>query len=231
MEKRISIAIDGWSACGKSTLAKDIAKSLNYIYIDSGAMYRSVALYAYRQGFASEEFVDAEKIIESLADIHVDFAFQEDGKSNIQLNGENVEGEIRSLLISNIVSPIAKIKEVRIHLVSLQRELAKKGGVVMEGRDIGSVVLPDAELKIFLTASPEVRAQRRFDELVSKGENPTMEEVVANLKLRDEMDATREESPLVQVEDAVVIDNSFLDKQAQLDKALNYVQVKIAELI
>lgn len=220
MKKKLTIAIDGWSSCGKSTLAKALAKELNYIYVDSGAMYRGIALFALRKGWVSGSEADKSKIIDALSEINVSFEFQAEGKAVLYLNGENVEGEIRQLPVSNVVSTVAKIKEVRAHLVTQQRKMGENGGVVMDGRDIGSVVFPKAELKIFLTASPEIRAERRYNELVAKGDNPTREEIVANLELRDKMDASREESPLIQTEDAVVIDNSNLTPQEQLDLAL-----------
>lgn len=223
MEKKITIAIDGWSSCGKSTLAKALAKELNYIYVDSGAMYRGVALYAFRNKLVSPSHIEEAEIIQSIPEIDLSFSYAEGGKSNLLLNGEDVEKEIRGLEISNVVSKIAKIKAVREFLVDQQRKMGEDGGVVMDGRDIGSVVFPNAELKIFLTAAPEVRAQRRFEELKAKGENPTLEEVIANLKLRDEMDATREESPLIQTDDAIVIDNTNLTQAEQLQKSIDLV--------
>lgn|SRR5690554_1515615 len=223
MKKELTIAIDGWSSCGKSTLAKALAKELNYIYVDSGAMYRGVALYAFRNKWVTPTEIDVDKIIESLAEIKLSFTSSDSGKADLLVNGENVEREIRTLEISNVVSRVAKIKEVRSHLVAEQRRMGESGGVVMDGRDIGSVVFPNAELKIFLTAEPAIRAQRRYDELVAKNENPTMEEVLENLQLRDEMDATREESPLIQTDDAVVVDNSNLNQEEQLKKVKDLV--------
>lgn len=226
MKKKLTIAIDGWSSCGKSTLAKALAKELNYIYVDSGAMYRGVALFALRKGWVSGSEIDKDKIINALSEINVSFEFKAVGKSVLLLNGENVEDEIRQLPVSNVVSSVAKIKEVRSHLVAQQRKMGENGGVVMDGRDIGSVVFPKAELKIFLTASPEIRAERRFNELMAKGDTPTREEVVANIELRDKMDSSREESPLIQTKDAVVIDNSDLTPKQQLDLALRLVSEK-----
>lgn len=222
MKKELTIAIDGWSSCGKSTLAKSMAKALNYTYVDSGAMYRGVALFALRNGLVSPDFIDVDKIIEHLPNIIL--SFTNHGKSALILNGEDVENEIRSLEVSNVVSAVAKLKEVRSHLVKQQRQLGENGGVVMDGRDIGSVVFPNAELKIFLTANPEVRAKRRYNELKEKGEETSLEEVRKNLELRDYMDANREESPLIQTEDAIVIDNSDLTPEEQLQKALDLVE-------
>lgn len=222
MKKELTIAIDGWSSCGKSTLAKSLAKVLNYAYVDSGAMYRGVSLYAVRHNLVSPNHVDIDKIIAALPKINISFSNQ--GKSDLILNDENVEHEIRSLEISNVVSTIAKIKEVRTHLVFQQRRLGENGGVVMDGRDIGSVVFPNAELKIFLTASIEVRTQRRYDELIAKGDKTTREAVRANLELRDGMDANRKESPLIQTEDAIVIDNSNLTPTEQLQIALDLAE-------
>lgn len=223
--KEITIAIDGWSSCGKSTLAKALSKELGYIYVDSGAMYRGVALYALRNKLISVNHIDTDEIINSLAKIKLSFTSSDLGKADLLLNDENVEAKIRTIEISNIVSSIAKIKEVRSHLVAQQREMGENGGVVMDGRDIGSVVFPTAELKIFLTASLEIRVQRRYDELKGKGENVSFEEVQKNLVLRDEMDANREESPLIQTEDAIVIDNSYLTPKEQLERSLELVQI------
>ncbi len=224
MKKDITIAIDGWSSCGKSTLAKDLAKKLNYVYVDSGAMYRGVALYALHNQLVSEKNSNTKEIIAALPKIKLSFLNKEPGKADLLLNGENVAAEIRTIEVSNVVSTVAKIKEVRSHLVNQQRQLGERGGIVMDGRDIGSVVFPKAELKLFITAAPEVRAQRRYDELIAKGDQVTMEEVRENLKLRDEMDASREESPLVQTEDAIVIDNTHLTPQEQLEQSIQLVE-------
>src|SRR5690554_1433969 len=223
MKKEITIAIDGWSSCGKSTLAKALAKELNYIYVDSGAMYRGVTLYAMRKNLVSRNHVDVNKIIAVLPKIKLTFSNLGKGEADLYLNGENVEKEIRTLDVSNSVSSVAKIKEVRTFLVKQQRILGIPGGVIMDGRDIGSVVFPLAELKLFVTADPDVRAQRRYDELIAKGDKVSLEEVKENLKLRDEMDANREESPLIQVEDAIVLDNSNLTPEEQLIKTLALV--------
>lgn len=227
MKDKITIAIDGWSSCGKSTLAKALAKELSYIYVDSGAMYRGVALFAYRKGWVSSKHTDKTEIIDNLKNIQLDFESTEPGKADLFLNGENVESEIRRIEVSNVVSAVATIKEVRMHLVDLQRQLGESGGVVMDGRDIGSVVFPNAELKLFVTADVDIRAQRRYDELKSKGEEVSLEEVKQNLKQRDEMDSTREESPLIQTEDAIVLDNSNLSPKEQLNVALDLVKERL----
>ncbi|PWH86140.1 (d)CMP kinase [Brumimicrobium oceani] len=223
-DKELTIAIDGWTACGKSTLAKALAKELNYVFVDSGAMYRGATLHAMRKNLVSRNHVDINRIIASLPEIKIAFKNNAKGKAELYLNGENVEKEIRSIEVSNSVSSVAKIKEVRLFLVKQQRIMGINGGVVMDGRDIGSIVFPLAELKLFMTADPDIRAQRRFDELTSKGEKVTLEEVKENLKLRDEMDSTREESPLTQVEDAIVLDNSNLTPKEQLTKVLELVK-------
>lgn len=223
MSKEITIAIDGWSSCGKSTLAKALAEELNYIYVDSGAMYRGVALYAMRLNLVSRNHVDVNKIIAVLPKIKIKFINKGKGQADLSLNGENVEKEIRTIDVSNSVSSVAKIKEVRDYLVKQQRILGIPGGVIMDGRDIGSVVFPLAKLKIFMTADPDVRAQRRYDELKAKGDDVTLEEVKENLRLRDEMDSNREESPLIQVEDAVVLDTTNLTPEEQLIKTLALV--------
>lgn len=222
--KKITIAIDGFSSCGKSTLAKALAKQLAYIYVDSGAMYRGVALYALRKEWVNNEGAQVEQILNHLTDI--DISFELNPSTNLPellLNGENVESKIRTLDVSNVVSFVAPIKEVRHYLVELQRKLGEKGGVVMDGRDIGSVVFPNAELKLFITASPEIRAERRFKELKAKGDDVTLEQVMENLTLRDHLDSTREESPLIQTKDAVVIDNSNLTPEEQLMAAMDLV--------
>ena len=215
--KKIKIAIDGYSSCGKSTLAKALAKKLKYIYVDSGAMYRSVTLFCLRRGFVAGNEIQKEAIIDALPEIQIQFKLNKQSNlPELYLNEENVEKEIRSLYVSNHVSLISAIKEVRGYLVDLQQKMGEKGGVVMDGRDIGSVVFPNAELKIFLTADPLVRAKRRYAELKAKGENSTLNEVIENINSRDLMDTTREESPLIQTADAIVIDNSELTEEDQL---------------
>lgn len=224
MEK-ITIAIDGRSSCGKSTLAKALARRLGYIYIDSGAMYRGIALAAKRAGFVSKDNINKTAIIESLDKWKLHFETTKDSEqASLFLNNENVEQEIRSLEVAEVVSEVATIKEVRTHLVSLQRNLGKNGGVVMDGRDIGSVVFPKAELKIFVTADPKVRAQRRYDELKAKGQEVSLSEVHENLQKRDAIDTSRKESPLIQTEDAQVLNNTSLTPKEQLDLAVKMVK-------
>ena len=223
--KRITIAIDGYSSCGKSTLAKDLARELEYTYIDSGAMYRAVTWYAIENDFFEEDTLDFKGLINDLDNIQIDFAHNsETGISETYVNGRNIESEIRIPRISSKVSAIASIKEVRVKLVDLQRRLGQDGGIVMDGRDIGSVVFPDAEMKFFMTASIEVRAQRRWKELAAKGKKLELEEVQTMLIRRDLIDSTRDESPLIQPEDAIVIDNSEINKEEQLDMILEHVK-------
>jgi len=217
VRNKINIAIDGFSSCGKSTIAKAVAKGLDYFYVDSGAMYRAIALYALQNNcFKKDLSLDEELLVRLLDHVIVSFKYNtENGQQEIYLNGENVEKEIRSIQVSNHVSPVSKVKEVRQKLVRLQKRLAEAKGVVMDGRDIGTVVIPDAELKIFMMADPAVRAQRRFDELKANGLNVTLEEITANIQSRDEMDVNREIDPLRQAEDAVVVDNSNLTIEEQ----------------
>lgn len=207
--KRIIVAIDGFSSCGKSTLAKDLAKAVGYAYVDTGAMYRSVTLYCLQNGLVKDNEVDEEKLRMSLPDIKISFQYNAEKKRNeTYLNGENVEEEIRSLRVSNVVSIVSAIGFVRKAMVMQQQSYSIDRGVVMDGRDIGTVVFPDAELKIFVTASPEVRARRRYAELTAKDDKVTMEEILENVKQRDYLDQNRKESPLRQAEDAIVLDNS-----------------------
>lgn len=216
------IAIDGHSSCGKSTVAKDLAKLLKIAYIDTGAMYRAVTLYALRNKLIQEGEIDEGGLKSSLDDIDIRFRTNlGKGTNETWLNGENVENEIRSLEVSNNVSQISALGFVRKRLVELQQMMGEKGGVVLDGRDIGTVVFPDADLKIFMTASPEIRAQRRYDEMKAKGENPSFDEVLKNVKDRDLLDSTRKESPLKQADDAVVLDNSHLNQKEQLDWILD----------
>jgi len=215
---KINIAIDGFSSCGKSTIAKALASELGYTYIDTGAMYRCVALYAIRNGFVQNGQINKESIIMALPNINVSFHYNNETKvSETFLNGENVEKAIRQMEVSEIVSKISAIKEVREKMVALQREMGKNKGVIMDGRDIGTHVFPDAELKIFMTADIDVRVARRFYELTSKGEQVTEEEVKENLLKRDYDDIHRKENPLRKADDAIVLDNSELTKQEQLD--------------
>lgn len=226
--KNITIAIDGFSSCGKSTLAKALANKLNYIFIDTGAMYRAVAFYCFQQGFISKDQIKTKEIIESLNEIEIHFEKNSiTNKLNVFLNNTNIEDKIRTLEISELVSKIASIKEVREKLVREQQKMGSKGGVVMDGRDIGSVVFPNAELKFFITATPEIRTQRRYLELKPTTPEITLEEVQKNLLERDHLDSTRLESPLIQVEDAILIDNSFISQEEQLELALKYVNEKL----
>lgn len=223
--KKITIAIDGFSSTGKSTLAKQLAKHLGYIYVDTGAMYRAIALFAMQNGYISKEFLDKESLVNSLPSIKLHFQFNADiGFAEMYLNGLNVEKEIRTIEVSSFVSKIAEISEVRAKLVEQQQEMGKNKAIVMDGRDIGTVVFPDAELKIFMTASPETRAQRRFDELEAKGDVVTYEEVLANVQERDYIDTHRDDSPLVMAEDAIEIDNSYLTREEQFEAVLELVE-------
>jgi cytidylate kinase len=226
---KIIIAIDGYSSCGKSTLAKQIAREKGYIYVDTGAMYRSIALYAIRNKINSTTYFNKEKLIEALPTINVSFSYNSAlNDSETFLNGENIEKEIRGIEVSNQVSKVAQIKEVRTKLIEIQRELGKEKGLVMDGRDIGSVVFPTAELKIFMTANHTVRAKRRFDELQAKGDAISYEEILANITIRDNDDVSRTENPLIQAEDAVVIDNSEITKEQQLKIVLQHINDKIS---
>ncbi|MFN4763987.1 (d)CMP kinase [Gillisia sp. Q332] len=216
MTKKITIAIDGFSSTGKSTVAKQLAKELGYVYVDTGAMYRAVTLYAMNNSMITEYSFDREALIERLPSVDLKFIFDENlGFAAIYLKGENVEEQIRKMDVSTHVSTVASVSEVREKLVSLQKRMGEEKGIVMDGRDIGTVVFPNAELKIFMTASPEERAGRRFKELEEKGEKVSYEEVLKNVVDRDLMDTTREDSPLVMAEDSIEIDNSFLTKEEQ----------------
>ena len=221
---KIIIAIDGHSSCGKSTVAKEIAQKLNYIFIDTGAMYRAVTLYCLRHNLIDNGIVNIPELKNNLDQIKVYFMLNPETQHNdIWLNGENVEQEIRLLAVSNNVSPVAAVAEVRHRLVALQQEMGKSKGIVMDGRDIGTVVFPNAELKIFMTAQPDVRAQRRYDELTAKGEKISYEEIRANIIERDRYDETREESPLHKADDAIVLDNSFMTREEQLKWVLSRI--------
>ncbi len=222
--KKITIAIDGFSSTGKSTLAKQLAKELEYVYVDTGAMYRAVAYFAMKNQFIDADSFNKNALIESLPKIQLEFKYNADlGFAEMYLNGENVEKQIRTIEVSNFVSAVAAVSEVRSKLVEQQQEMGKNKGIVMDGRDIGTVVFPDAELKIFMTASAETRAQRRFDELQQKGDNVTYEEVLKNVVDRDHMDTHREDSPLVIADDAIEIDNSYLNKEEQFAAVLELV--------
>ena len=224
IKKQITIAIDGYSACGKSTLAKDLAKKLSFIFIDSGAMYRGVALYCLQNNLFDDDTNPKQvDIIHALKNITLSFQLINDNNC-LLLNGKNVEELIRGTEVAAVVSKVATIKEVRVKLVMEQQKMGVNGGIVMEGRDIGSVVFPNAELKLFITASQEIRAQRRFLELKSKGIEAKINEISSNLAERDLMDSSRKESPLIQVADAIVLDNSKLTREEQLDFVLNLVR-------
>lgn len=228
--KKIIIAIDGFSSTGKSTLAKQLAKHLGYVFVDTGAMYRAITWYAIQKKHITLEGVNKELLIESVPSILLHFEFNEQlGFAEMYLNNQNVEKEIRTIEVSNFVSKIAEISEVRAKLVEQQQEMGKNKGIVMDGRDIGTVVFPDAELKIFMTASAETRAQRRFDELSQNGDAVTYEEVLKNVQERDYIDTHREDSPLVIAEDAIEIDNSYLSREEQFQLVLELVEEIIAE--
>ena len=228
--KKIIIAIDGFSSTGKSTLAKQLAKHLGYVFVDTGAMYRAITWYAIQKKHITYEGVNKELLIENVPSILLHFEFNEQlGFAEMYLNNQNVEKEIRTIEVSNFVSKIAEISEVRAKLVEQQQEMGKNKGIVMDGRDIGTVVFPDAELKIFMTASAETRAQRRFDELSQKGDAVTYEEVLKNVQERDYIDTHREDSPLVIAEDAIEIDNSYLSREEQFQLVLELVEEIIAE--
>ncbi len=230
---KITIAIDGYSSTGKSTVAKQIAKALGYVYVDTGAMYRAVTYYALQNGFFDQDKLNREKLIESIQHIHLKFIFNDEkGFGEMYLNGLNIENEIRSMYVSNRVSEVATIKNVREYLVKIQREMGKDKGVIMDGRDIGSVVFPDAELKIFLTADAKIRTDRRWLELKEKGENPNWDAIYQNVIERDQIDSSRKESPLTQTSDAIAIDVSHIDKEQQFqmlyDLATERIQNKKA---
>jgi cytidylate kinase len=226
--KKITIAIDGFSSTGKSTMAKQLAKSLGYIYVDSGAMYRTVTLYAINNGLINDQIVEKEKLINALSNLTIEFVFNDQkGYSDIYLNGKDVSDQIRSIEVSNKVSIIAAIPQVRSKLVAIQQEIGKNKGVVMDGRDIGTVVFPDAELKFFVSCSAQIRAERRYKELIDSGDQVSFEEVLANIQSRDQMDTTRAVSPLVQADDAIVIDNSNMSPEEQLELILNYAQQRM----
>ena len=223
--KKITIAIDGYSSTGKSTLAKELAKHLGYIFVDTGAMYRAVTLFALENKFIKQDFFDQKALIENLPNINLEFQFNKDfGFAEMFLNGDNVEKQIRTIQVSSYVSQVATISEVREKLVEQQQEMGKNKGIVMDGRDIGTVVFPNAELKIFMTASAQTRAQRRFDELQSKGDEVTFEEVLKNVQDRDFIDTNRLDSPLKKAEDAIEIDNSNLSRKEQYNIVLEIIQ-------
>jgi cytidylate kinase len=226
--KNITIAIDGFSSTGKSTLAKQLATKLNYIYVDSGAMYRAVTFYAMQNQLISKNEFKIDKLIAKLTEIDLKFKFNPElGFAEIYLNNVNIEREIRTLAVSELVSSVAEISEVRKMLVDQQQEMGKNKGVVMDGRDIGTVVFPNAELKLFMTASAETRAKRRFDELIEKGDDVQFDEILKNVQHRDYIDTTRDDSPLIKAEDAIEIDNSNLTKVAQFELVYAIVLKKL----
>lgn len=221
---KITIAIDGFSSTGKSTIAKQVANHLGYVYVDSGAMYRAVTLYAMNQGLIDEDHFDIKTLNDKLSEIKISFKFNKDlGFAEVYLNDKNVEKTIRNMEVSRFVSRVAAISAVRKKLVAIQREIGKSKGVVMDGRDIGTVVFPDAELKLFMTASPETRAARRYKELVTRGDNVVYESVLKNVQERDYIDSNRKDSPLVKADDAIEIDNSNLSLEEQFAKVLEFV--------
>ncbi|MCH5246747.1 MAG: (d)CMP kinase [Muribaculaceae bacterium] len=211
----IKVAIDGYSSTGKSTMARSLAKAVGYRYIDSGAMYRAVALFALQNKLIKESVIDTNGIIDRLDEIHINFMISPTGTQRTFLNNHDVEDDIRSLKVSSVVSQVAAIPEVRHSMVELQRKLGSEGGIVMDGRDIGTTVFPDAQLKIFVTASPETRARRRFNEMIEKGEQVDFDEILENIKERDHLDETRTVSPLRQAPDAILLDNSSMTLQEQ----------------
>ena len=227
---KITIAIDGYSSCGKSTLAKQLAFELSYAYVDTGSMFRAVALYCLENGLIKESGEEVYKVKDFLDDIHISFKInQKNNQSVVLLNNVNVEDKIRSMLISNLVIKVSGIKEVRAKLAALQMDLGKNKGVVMDGRDIGTVIFPNAELKLFMTGDTNIRVKRRYDELKGKGNKVTIEEVRQNLELRDHDDTTRKESPLLRAKDAVVIDNTNLSIKDQLSMIVALAKQRIAE--
>lgn len=216
--KRIIIAIDGFSSCGKSTMAKALARNIGYLYFDSGAMYRAVALFCMQNGLIDNEGIDTGTLKERLDEINISFEADPETKNSLTLlNGVNVEHEIRTIEVSRHVSQVAALDFVRTRMVDQQRELGKMKGIVMDGRDIGTTVFPEAEMKVFVTATAEVRAQRRFDELAARGDNPDYNEILENVQQRDHIDQTREISPLKRADDALLLDNSNLTREEQME--------------
>ncbi|MEN3322109.1 (d)CMP kinase [Mariniflexile soesokkakense] len=230
--KSITIAIDGFSSTGKSTVAKQIAKHLGYVYVDSGAMYRAVTYYAMQHGFIDNNHFNIEGLVENLKAIIISFKFNKDvGFAEVYLNGVNIEDDIRTLEVSSFVSKVAEISEVRQKLVEQQQQFGKDGGVVMDGRDIGTVVFPNAELKLFMTASAETRAERRYSELIERGNTVTYEDVLQNVQERDYIDSNREDSPLTKAKDAIQIDNSNMSLQEQFDKILQLAKATLEKTV
>lgn len=226
--KKITIAIDGFSSTGKSTLAKQLAAALGYVYVDTGAMYRGITYFAMQHDWVSESYLNKSELIAHLQNITLHFKFNSTlGFAEMYVNGENVEKAIRTIEVSRLVSKVAEVSEVRAKLVEQQQQMGVEKGIVMDGRDIGTVVFPDAELKLFMTASAKTRAQRRFEELVEKGQQVTFQDVLQNVEERDYIDTHREDSPLVKADDAIQIDNSVMTKQEQFELVMKMVNEKL----
>ncbi|WP_439129988.1 (d)CMP kinase [Polaribacter sp.] len=231
MNNKITIAIDGFSSTGKSTIAKLIAKKYNFIYVDTGAMYRAVTLFAIENNFIGSDFFDSESLVSNLKNISLKFIFNEElGFAEMYLNGVNVEQEIRSLKVSQFVSKIAEISEVRKKLVLEQQKMGENDGVVMDGRDIGTVVFPNADLKLFMTASADKRATRRYKELIDRGDDVSFKDILFNVQERDRIDSTRKDSPLVMAEDAIEFDNSDMGINEQFERVCSLIDQKIAQI-
>ena len=227
-QKKIIIAIDGFSSTGKSTIAKHLAKELNYLYVDTGAMYRAVTYYAMQHDYVTSNYLDAKRLIADLRKVNLEFKYNGDSKfSEMYLNGKNVEREIRTIEVSKFVSIVSEISEVRKKLVEQQQKMGKNKGLVMDGRDIGTVVFPNAELKLFMTASPEKRANRRYKELLDKGHKIDYDEVLENVQQRDRIDSTREDSPLTKAKDAVEFDNSDMGLREQFERVYSLALMRI----
>tara|TARA_R110002126_G_scaffold287076_1_gene439488 strand:+ start:1101 stop:1796 length:696 start_codon:yes stop_codon:yes gene_type:complete len=230
MKNKITIAIDGFSSTGKSTIAKLIAKKYNYVYVDTGAMYRAVTLFAKQNELVTKDFLDEQNLIISLKDVSLSFQFNSElGFAEMFLNGENVEKDIRTLEISQFVSNVAAISEVRSKLVAEQQSMGNEGGVVMDGRDIGTVVFPDAELKLFMTASADKRATRRYKELIDRGDKVSFDDILFNVQERDRIDSTREDSPLLKADDAIEFDNSDMGIEEQFERICTLVDQRLVK--
>lgn len=230
MTNKITIAIDGFSSTGKSTIAKLLAKKYNYVYVDTGAMYRAVSLYAKVNKFVGKDFLNKDELVNSLRNVSIKFKFNEDlGFAEVYLNDKNVEKEIRTLEVSQLVSKVAAISEVRKKLVAEQQQMGKNGGVVMDGRDIGTVVFPDAELKLFMTASADKRAKRRYKELIDRGDKVNYKDILFNVQERDRIDSTREDSPLLKAVDAIEFDNSDMGINEQFERICSLVDKKLSQ--